>query len=428
MKILDISANPFSRYLNNGKTSETIYAAFDKSEICQLFTRPNNTKLLDFDFCSSYYCVTDFDVVNKLILKTMKCGGEVDIKKTEYINEDEKYNKINNSNLSYYKKELHYIRDILWNTNVWRTKNLSEWIERQNPDAIFIHASGDCYLLKIALYIQKQINVPMIYHVGDDYILSVHSNGLLEKWKHRKLNSLLKAIMLKSKANYAISDALAKAYSDYFKVPFDCLMNSVDILPYRTQEEINNPIIISYFGSLSLNRDKMIMKLASTVKGKAIVRVYSFGLSKNSDVYKKLNDVGIIIMDGVKDTALDDAMYASDVLLHVESDDEVTRSFTKLAISTKIPEYLVHCRPILGYGPQEVASMRLLADNQIGFATDSQDNESLMLAINALSDLEVRQKFIKKGYEYVCEKFNKEKNARNFRNKVLNILNYDRTI
>ena len=59
-------------------------------------------------------------------------------------------------------------------------------------------------------------------------------------------------------------------------------------------------------------------------------------------------------------------MFDADAFLHIESDDESYCSLTKLSVSTKIPEYLISSRLVIGYGPVYLASMKLLKDNNIG--------------------------------------------------------------
>ena len=63
MKILIVSANGFSKILNNGKTLESMFHYFAPSELCQLITRPQLQ--IDTEFCSSIYSVTEIDIIKR---------------------------------------------------------------------------------------------------------------------------------------------------------------------------------------------------------------------------------------------------------------------------------------------------------------------------------------------------------------------------
>ena len=60
MKILIISHNPLSTYQNMGKTMLSLFHAFDKNELCQLYIYPS---LPDVDSCKSFFRITDKDIL-----------------------------------------------------------------------------------------------------------------------------------------------------------------------------------------------------------------------------------------------------------------------------------------------------------------------------------------------------------------------------
>lgn len=105
-------------------------------------------------------------------------------------------------------------------------------------------------------------------------------------------------------------------------------------------------------------------------------------------------------------------MFDSDILLHVESDDIKYRSFTRLAISTKIPEYLMHSRFVLGYGPAELASMELLTENKIGMCINSDSTiQEKEQQLEQIMDANFRNEIAYCGYLYATKHFDKKKNA-----------------
>lgn len=424
MKILVISGNPFSLYLNNGKTYESILSAFNKEEICQLFVRPVSSNLTDFDFCNSMYCVSDADVINKITCRKRTCGAE--IKKQEFVKEakDTYYKACSQRKFNKNKNLLRFFRDFLWNTNVWKNKALDNWLEKETPNIIFISAGGESFLYNIALYVSEKFTIPIIYYVTDDYLITVRKKGCFDKLLKTRLEKKLKEVICKSSMCYAIGEKMANVYSNYFGKKFDYIMNSVPVLPYNEVVKHTGKLKVSYFGSLSLNREKMIARFASMTKDVFECNVYVFDLQKESPVFKLLKDNGVIIHPGVIGNELHCEMYKSDILLHVESDDPCNRAFTRLAISTKIPEYLMHCRPIIGFGPTEVASMQIISENNIGVVVSSNGTDKdCLIAVSQLLSFDLRQEFVSRGYNYALKKFNRDVNAKNFRKTVESIIN-----
>jgi hypothetical protein len=136
--------------------------------------------------------------------------------------------------------------------------------------------------------------------------------------------------------------------------------------------------------------------------------------------FKKSN---IVYMGGVSGNELEKRKSEADILLHVESDDEFSKSITRLSISTKIPEYLAVGRPVLAFGPSEVASMRLLKENKIGLVVDS--NESDKSILKNLKELFYNKNYritlAKRGYNYVLENFDNKKVTFNFNSDIESI-------
>ncbi len=419
IKVLVITGNPFSKILNNGKTHEAIFSAFKKDELCQLFCRPVSKEHTDFDYCGSYYSVNELDIVKKLMLRSNKCGQPVENDNLEYNTKHEIYNKIKSNR----KRNLGIFRDMLWSTNLWKTKELTRWCNEQNPNLVFIDGGGDKYLYSIAMFVAKSLKIPMVAFFTDDYLIYPIYKSYFAKLQQIRMKSFLKKTIDYASISYAIGEIMAKEYSDYFHKPFLHIMNAVEVLPYIAPSIVNKKPIISYFGGLHLDRWKMIVRLSTIINKGATIHVYSFA-NLSEDILCAFNKSNIIHHNGLRGSKLHDAMLNSDILLHVESDHPIQRRFTKLAISTKIPEYLISGRLIMGFGPPEVASMRLLSDNNMGFVVSS--DESDVDVKNRLKEIlpnyEYLNEVAKRGYDYAANNFNKSNLSLEFKNRLISIL------
>ena len=74
----------------------------------------------------------------------------------------------------------------------------------------------------------------------------------------------------------------------------------------------------------------------------------------------------------------------------VQETHDYFSSKTKLSISTKIPEYCLSNRPIIAFGPTNIASFKILIENQIAFVIDSTDDDnSILNQLNKVFDFKV---------------------------------------
>lgn len=414
MKVLIISSNAFSQISNNGKTYESIFSSFDQTEIFQLFLRPHDM-YIDYNYASKYYLISEIDIIKKIINPFNKCGKEITV--TD-INENIKLFKVIkkiklNNNM--------FLRDILWSTRLWKTRELKKWSHEINVDAIFVVGGNSDGTQMIGRYLSNYLNIPLVTFFTDDYILYPLHRSLFSSFLRMRIIKFYLKTINSSSLLFCIGKKMADEYSIFFKKSFFPIMNSVDIKPY-TEIQQKDIIIISYFGGLHLNRWQMILRFANITPINTSINVYTHS-ELTRDIIDEFNKNNIKLYNKIQGNDLHNAMINSDVLLHIESDDKYYRALTKLSISTKIPEYLIAGRLVIGFGPKEIASMCLLAENHIGLVISSDETELVNKNIlnSALSDFNYIRKMGKLGYDYSIQNFNKEIISLKFRHMMLAI-------
>jgi glycosyltransferase involved in cell wall biosynthesis len=232
----------------------------------------------------------------------------------------------------------------------------------------------------------------------------------------------------KSNLCFAIGDLMCETYTSYFGKPFFPIMNSVTIEEYESKNDNKNGIIVNYFGSIHTNRWQMILKLAKILekfdKKNIVLNVYTEN-EPDRKILKLFSEGGVNFKGGVFGKNLRKTILESDILLHVESDDRNSVSLTKLSISTKIPEYLISGRPILGFGPRDIASMRYLTDNRIGIViSPSDESTDISNQLEKLfTDTNFRVELGKFAYEFAVKNFDNNKIVSDFNLKIEQVLN-----
>ena len=87
-------------------------------------------------------------------------------------------------------------------------------------------------------------------------------------------------------------------------------------------------------------------------------------------------------------------VYASaDILVHVESFDPEWASYTHLSLSTKVTEYMMAGRPLLGVGPRSANSIRYISESGAGVSQMEDDATELLGKVRSLvADRSLRER------------------------------------
>lgn len=420
-KVLVIAANPFSDINNNGKTLKSIFSQFSKENLFELYFRPQDNAIGDGEYASSYWAVSEMDIIRSIIHLRRHCGGEQHFNKAMDIQvaEDKTYQRFLHGKL----KNNVILRKMLWGTNLWNTREFKSWYRLCKPDIVFSLLGRPGVSYEIALKISKELDIPLAVYFTDDYLIHPIKKTLFDKflynWELKKYREIINHASLR----FCIGDLMCKEYSFFFGRPFSPIMNSVPVCPFAPKTTNNGLITISYFGGLNLNRWKMICRLASIVVKKARIVVYT-GQEITPEMGDSFVDAGVILGGFLQGSEVREKMMESDILLHIESDDDNYRSLTALSISTKLPEYMMSSRPIIAFGPQEIASMRLVADNNLGVAVSSEDSVDKQKdkIYQLINDQNLRNELARKAYDYASITFNRESIAVNLKYKLSNVV------
>lgn len=399
-KILVISHNSFSSFTNNGKTLEAILRGFKKENLSQLFFLNESP---DYNFCENYFNLSDKDILFSLL--TFKTPGHI-VEKQEGQDEllSKKRNKLYRL-VSQLSHKFPVLRDMYWRKRKWCNESLKSWCKAINPDLIFFVAGPQKFAHDIALFLADFLQIPLATFFTDDYLCIDTQKRSCE---NQRLQKIYQRTVNRSSALFACCDYMAAEYSVFFSLPFHTLLNTMEIIPYSEYTE-KEEVVISYFGGLHLNRDNMIVRLARHLDGKGEIRVYSNSILTPAQE-SRFRESGIRMMPCLSGKALWKAILDSDILLHVESDDADNKKFTRLSLSTKLPEYMMAGRCILAYGPPEVASIKTLADNGIGCVVSSQDpSETVRSKLARLtSDFDYRKRLGSTAYDYALSHLNRD--------------------
>lgn len=421
-KVLVISHNCFSKTYNNGKTISAIFSAFKENELCQLFFTYTGSP--DYERCENYYYISDRDALGAIFKRSL-CGKSINALQ----NESNKIESISTKkgNIKIKKTKLSKcIRSIIMMACAWYRGGLRAWIEKQQPNMIFYVGGDSFFSHHIAVTLSRKLSLPLVSYFTDDYII----NPPIDLY-NLCLRKIYKKTISRSVACFAIGEQMSSDYTSFFGCQFKPIMNIVDIPNLDDYKSIcSDTIFINYFGGLHLGRARQIIRFANfyaakirgLVNKKYEINIYSFAVPSEEEK-KEMDELGIIIHPGVAGSELTEKMRESTLLLHVESIQKEYHMLTKLSVSTKIPEYMCLNKPIIAFGPVDVASFRVIIEADPSLVINDVEDDVVMekqakniaMVLNSSDSLE---RISRNNYNYAKSHFDKTVVSKLFRNEI----------
>lgn len=408
-KILLISHNALSKSSNNGKTIEKLFSEFKSDNIYHLYLSCENE---DLEFVNESICVHDYDALDnffrikkKRYFRRVRNGHELKpleeyhafIRKLVMEKSDSNDTFISrglekiNDNVINRKPIYSFLRQSLWINKRWFMNDIYRWIDKINPEIVFFQGSGFHYSYDIVERIIDKYNLPLILQLTDDYTTPVYENSFIDKFLTEKYLKIFKRVIKKASSIITISKKMEDEYRvKYGGKNYYVMSNSANRNISDKNIIDNNSITILYAGNLGLNRWKTIVKLEKALKRIKNQNHYNIklnicsGTKISPDLEKKFDSSDIINWIGfVEEDELTKMINECDFLLHVESFEKKFKNITRLSISTKIGEYLSTNRCIIAIGPDDIASIEFLKNNNLGIIIESEDENVIYENLNS---------------------------------------------
>ena len=271
------------------------------------------------------------------------------------------------------------------------TKELDDFIQGYHPDLIY-SPLGDIRIMQIINRISVNYKIPVIPHFMDDWQNTMYSQNSLLFFPRHILLSKLKKIIQRASFGFTISQKMANEYSMKYNIPFFPFMNCISdpFKEIQTQnKQISKPLKLCYSGGLHLNRAQSLEVLCEVLKKMSINNDFELSIFTKPTDWEHSGDAlsrfdFVKYMGFVKPEEISGRLMKQDILVHVESFDPKIIKYTRLSISTKIPEYLSLAKPIIAIGPPNIASIEYLSSNNCALIIDSINTESVSSVLKNL--------------------------------------------
>lgn len=268
------------------------------------------------------------------------------------------------------------------------------WLRSIGPDVVYTPL-GNVRVSRVAVQVGEYLGCPVVPHFLDDWPSTLYSSGELGGHARKFVDRQIGRVLSRAPMGLAISPDMAREFGERYGIPFMDVMNCVNFKDELIGDQwiatVTNrtQLQLVYAGGSHLGRATALCEIAETLPVARLAgcdvtmtiigpRSEEFNLSRAASACVQF--VGPLPSGQVMER-----LSAADVLLHVESMETRFRAFTRLSISTKIPQYLAVGRPILAYGPSELASIRYLQASGAAVAVTSVDPDVLLGTVMSLA-------------------------------------------
>ena len=383
-RVLIMDHNAFHEKKNNGKTKSALFSGYPKDKLAQFYIFNESPS---YTVCGNFFRMTDYDILRANVRFKTASGRvltEWDDIKPEHLyvtNQDDLkgLHRILYKAMENRLPSIELAREVAWRKSIWQASDLIQWLDEYNPQVIFTLGSNCVFFHKIIHWIKQRYNTKLFLYSTDDYTFVRSVVSPIAWINHFRYMYWFKKSIAKAEKFYAISPAMKKEYVNRFKIlNAGLLTNSIsecELTPEPVQG--GNYIRLIYAGGMHYNRWKVLSWLGDCLEQLqkegcyGILDIYCPSLPSRK-IIEALTKFSCVNYKGsLNSEALRNEINKSNVLVHVEAFDRASIKKTRLSLSTKIPEYMMSNRCILAIGPNKVASMQYLKENNAALCINS---------------------------------------------------------
>jgi glycosyltransferase involved in cell wall biosynthesis len=274
--------------------------------------------------------------------------------------------------------------------------DLREWLAEFRPDIVY-SLLGSVRIMRLARRVSEICSKPLIPHFMDDWPATLYANGEILGYARRAVESSLRSVLDRSPQGFCISRAMVREYEQRYGLRFDDFANCVEDVDFASPT-VSGPsrspafsLVMVYVGGLHLGRADQLKEIAVAAEslrptGLDIrLAIYAPGEDLRRDAELFAGITAVRLMHPLPKEEVAGVLRDADILVHVESFDKNVQRYTQLSLSTKIPQYMAAGRPILGYGPANLASMEHLQLAGAGVVVGTPGRDGLARELAKLS-------------------------------------------
>ncbi|MDQ0072564.1 glycosyltransferase involved in cell wall biosynthesis [Variovorax boronicumulans] len=402
-KVLVVSAAPINRVDATGITMSNLFAGWPIDRIAQIYDSPIAP---DPVYCAKSWRFSSNDIGSVRLAKSAAKRIRA-LRNPQGNSSGEEKNQPRNSS-----NDLGLLAVVGDVVPFKAPPALCEWAADFEPDIIYTLLGGS-RICELVLQLSKNLDKPIVPHFMDDWPSTIYESHRFRKIFRSVMSRRLEGVLRRAPIGLAIGSGMAEVMSARYAKKFAYFMNCVECVREGAIIKANasNTVRFGYVGGLHLNRWRSLLALAETIQLLALsgtpISLEICAPMKDIELYgSKFSAFSSILhLTSVSPDQVIDALISYDVLVHAESFLSEDSRYTKLSVSTKIPQYMASARPILAIGPDGLSSIQYVEQSRAGLiVTEEGANTALAEAVHRLAQSkDLRDKLGQAGYSTALE-------------------------
>jgi glycosyltransferase involved in cell wall biosynthesis len=392
-----ITGQSFDKRSGGGITLSNLFADWDKDKLAVACT-PHLIRDSDSQICDNYYQLGEKEhkwiFPFKYLQKKFPSGKiKFDRNKCEKKVSSSDFNLKSSIRSSIVDKVflpfLKYTGLIHGLTKIYLSKDFCKWLKDFQPDIIYAQGQ-DRQRILFALLLENYLKRPLIFHMMDDWPLTISDKGPFKRFWRNKIDRELKILFNRSALLMCISDEMGKAYKTRYSKDFITFHNPIDIQFWKSHQksnyELNEPPVILYAGKISLGVEsslELIAKAIESVNKKLDINLRFVLQTKEMPLWMK--DYSFV--DHRSFVAYHDLpkVFSSvDFLVLPYDFSERSINYVKYSMPTKAPEYMMSGTPILIFASEVTAIVKYAKKNEWAYVVTENNLDALARALETL--------------------------------------------
>ena len=368
-----IIGQPFNNDTGGGITLSNLFKNWDKVDLAVACSPYLITDSINPDICNKYYQLgyeeTKWRFPFNLIQKKYQSGqlkfGEKAISESSPKKSKLRVKLI----MDVFIPILHFLGllHIISKTSI--SNQFKDWLIKFAPDVIYVQPTsrdGILFCLQVQSFLQK----PLIFHIMDDWPVTITDNGVLKKFWSKKIDKAFRKLLDKADVLMSISGEMSRIYKIRYNKDFIPFHNTIDVdfwgRHQRKDYDLPTEPSILYAGRIGLGIESSLepfalaiekvnaeMKLSikfvlQTPEQPTWIKNYSFVKHQKFGNYSDLPKI----------------FSTADFLLLPYDFSPNAIDFIKYSMPTKAPEYMMSGTPIILFAPEETAIVKYCELNE----------------------------------------------------------------
>lgn len=382
-KVLIVSRGVWDDSLGISSTLTNLFSNYDSDKVAHIYIE---TKRPNTQCCNWFFQISEFSLVHKIFRWKTKTGFRINTKSNDTIVVNEKIASKEANVMDFVRNNrsifFTFLRELLWLLNGWKSKELKSFIEDFRPDVIWLDGSPLVFMNKLHNYVLKLSKKPgVIFLVDDVYSYKYCKGNLLRCFYRLLLRKSVKQVVDACEKVLVISPKMKKEYDAIFGINSIFITKGIDISKIKIQSQaMHDPIKLVYLGQVIYGRIYSLIAIKEALdiinsKGiKMQLLIYTNNSISEELKNKLLVKDSVFLMDPVPYNEVPNIIDESDVLVYVESFVDKHKNTARLSFSTKIADYLGSGKCILAIGPDDIAPIEYLKEENAAIVvTDISD-------------------------------------------------------